>query len=167
MRPYLRSLANEITLRKDDVFEPFVLSDDVLRLVTLSHHRLNRLLRLGKPEEYATVLHALELHYPRPDMDEGRQRVFWEQMMDDVSDIPLIILEEAARRYRNDPLSRFFPRAGQLRGHIQGFEQEARDARDLTYEILAYNPPKRQERLTPERMAEIRAEVETAKSNDV
>lgn len=157
VKHFLGLWTNRIETQGNDPFEPLTIPPISLEAMDLIDSGLSYYGARGAPKEYATVLHALELHFPRAALSEGAETQFWKDMLTDVSPIPIAMLKYAAFKARNDPDQNYFPRAGALRGYLRDLP----DPQSLLMQLRSiqnYTPPEKVERITPERAAQIRKE---------
>jgi hypothetical protein len=66
-------------------------------------------------EGVKSVLGKLFAIFPQPDRSASEWAAWWEAYLEDLAGFPLWALEAAARDYRRDAKSEFFPKPGPLR----------------------------------------------------
>lgn len=114
------------------------------------------------PEYVATALLRLQAHYWRPDFTPAQAKELYADFIEDLSDLPPDILDEAIRQYRRDPERKFFPRPGEILGLAEPMLTERRRAvyrleKHINARDEARSVPKR----TPEELARIEALVKS------
>lgn len=66
------------------------------------------------PDAVRRVLTGLFVIYPQPKRDAAEWAAWWNTYMEDLEGFPMFALEQAARDYRRDPASEWFPKPGAL-----------------------------------------------------
>lgn len=114
------------------------------------------------PEYVATSLLRLQAHYWRPDFTPAQAKELYADYIEDLSELPPDILDEAIREYRRNPEARFFPRTGELLGlAAKNLEERRRaisrlEAHVTRSEAIAH--PKR----SPEELARVKQAIKDA-----
>lgn len=122
---------------------------------------LQAALRPAGAEYVAKALMKLQVLYWRPDFSPAEAKAFYAIHIEDLSDVPPDILDDAIREYRTDPDSRFFPHPGAIRGRARPKLAERRCAIDRLKYALEEAPPIKWKPRTTEEIARIKAAAKT------
>lgn len=85
----------------------------------------------------------LSSHYHRPDFPPAQAQRLIANLVEDLEEYPIVDIENAARSYRRDPKSRFFPKPGELRGLIAQARRERADLESRPRKIIPLGRPSR------------------------
>lgn len=141
-----------------DTADPPELQDHLRERVESIAAQAQIALRPCHPNRKVEILHRLELQKPRRHMDENQSLIFWQDLIEDLEDMPEWALETACRLWRQNSAEKFFPNGSQLWAIVRDDVDAWRDAWSYAQNILAYKRPEPIERLTPERIAQIHKE---------
>lgn len=108
-------------------------------------------------ERIAMALARLQPHFWRPEFSKAKAKAFYEDNIEDLSGLPLDILEEATRCYRRDPDAKFFPRSGVLLGIARPMVEERKRAIVRLERLLSESTPQPEKKHTPESIARVKA----------
>lgn len=113
-------------------------------------------------EDRENALLALRLGTVARNESADEARASFAKLIDDLRDVPIDILQAACSAYVNEPGTRFFPRgAGEIRSFTEPMMRQ-RAARAFRLGLMAEASDKvfdETERVTPEQIAAIKAEV--------
>lgn len=105
------------------------------------------------------IAHRLLVSKPAQDMSEAEATVFWQNFREDVAGMPAWGLALACERWRQDPARKYFPTGGELKDIVAADLEERLECYAHAKAILAYEPPKVEPYMTPERLKEIKEEM--------
>lgn len=116
-------------------------------------------LRPGDPGAVLARVHGLLAHYRGAELPESVERSIAADWLDDLSEFPLSVVEQACRQWRRGTKMRFRPLPGEIREACLEIVGEAMTMRDRLRKLVASVPTAATPESTRDRAADVRNRV--------